>query len=79
MGPEIFEIRAQRVMLDARVAEAFGTETKRVNEAVARNPDKFGPAHTFQLTPAEHEALRSQTAPQTPGGAARDTCPMSLP
>jgi ORF6N domain-containing protein len=61
-GSEIFEIRGKRVMLDARVAQAFGTETKRINDAVARNPDKFDEAHTFQLSPAEHEALRSQLA-----------------
>jgi hypothetical protein len=64
---EIFEIRDERVMLDARVAQSFGTETKRVNEAVARNPDKFDAAHTFQLTPAEHEALRSQIATSNVG------------
>lgn len=62
IGSDIFEIRGNRVMLDARVAEAFGTETKRINEAVARNPDKFDEAHTFQLSPAEYDALRSQTA-----------------
>lgn len=59
-------------MLDARVAEAFGTETKRINEAVSRNPEKFDERHTFQLTEAEHEALRSQLATSNTGrGGAR--------
>ncbi len=49
---DIFEIRDERVMLDSRVAQSFGTETKRINEAVARNPDKFSKAHTFQLSQA---------------------------
>jgi len=72
IGPDIFEIRGERVMLDARVATSFGTETKRVNEAVARNPEKFNDTHTFQLSPAEHEALRSQTATSNTGrGGAR--------
>jgi hypothetical protein len=71
IGPDIFEIRGQRVMLDARVAQAFGSETKRVNEAVARNADKFTDAHTFQLTSAETDALKSQsaTAKEGRGGA----------
>ena len=49
-------------MLDAYVAEAFGLETKRVNEAVARNPRKFDQSHSFQLTEAETASLRSQIA-----------------
>lgn len=72
IGPDIYEIRGERVMLDARVAQAFGTETKRVNEAVARNAEKFTAAHTFQLTPAETDALRSQSATSKDGrGGAR--------
>lgn len=69
---DVLVIRGLRVMLDARVAEAFGTETKRVNEAVSRNPEKFDERHTFQLTEAEHEALRSQSATSNAGrGGAR--------
>ena len=72
IAPDVYEIRGERVMLDAHVAQAFGTETKRVNEAVARNADKFTEAHTFQLSPAEIEALRSQTATSNTGrGGAR--------
>jgi hypothetical protein len=72
VAPDVYEIRGERVMLDAHVAQAFGTETKRVNEAVARNADKFTEAHTFQLSPAELEALKSQNAiPQAGRGGAR--------
>ena len=67
IAPGVYEIRGERVVLDAHVAQAFGTETKRVNEAVARNADKFTEAHTFQLSPAEHEALRSQAATSNTG------------
>lgn len=59
---DVLEIRGARVMLDATVAEAFGLPTKRINEAVARNPEKFGDAHCFRLTEAEAAALRSQVA-----------------
>lgn len=64
---DVLVIRGERVMLDARVAEAFGTETKRVNEAVSRNPHKFDERHTFQLDEAETAALRSQTATANTG------------
>lgn len=70
--PDVIEVRGERVMLDAAVAAAFGTETKRVNEAVARNPEKFTVAHTFRLSEAEAEALRSQIATINTGrGGAR--------
>ena len=38
---KILTIREQNVLLDSSVAELYGVETKRVNEAVANNPDKF--------------------------------------
>lgn len=71
IGPDIFEIRGQRVMLDVHVAQAFGSETKRVNEAVSRNAEKFTAEHTFQLTSTETDALKSQsaTAKEGRGGA----------
>ena len=37
----IIEIRDQKVLLDVDVAEIYGVETKRINEAVKNNPDKF--------------------------------------
>ncbi len=37
----IVEIRDQKVLVDADVAELYGVETKRINEAVKNNPDKF--------------------------------------
>lgn len=61
-APRVFDVDGTRVMLDADVARAFGTETKRINEAVTRNPEKFQDAHTFKLTRAQAAALRSQAA-----------------
>lgn len=46
---QTFEVDGHRVMLDRAVAQVFGAETKRVNWAVARNPDKFSPSHSFRL------------------------------
>jgi len=69
---DVLVVRGARVMLDARVAAAFGAETKRVNEAVARNPAKFDARHAFQLTEQEAQALRSQRATSIGGrGGAR--------
>ncbi len=69
---DVLIVRGVRVMLDQKVAEAFGTETKRINEAVNRNSDKFGPEHSFQLTEKEAESLRSQFATSNDGrGGAR--------
>jgi len=37
----IYEIRGKQVMLDSDFAKLYGTETKRINEAVRRNIEKF--------------------------------------
>ena len=37
----LIEIRGENILLDADVAVIYGVETKRVNEAVKNNPDKF--------------------------------------
>lgn len=66
-GRDVLVLRGTRVMLDYRIAEAFGIETKRLNEAVTRNPDKFDDRHTFQLTEPEQVTLRSQIATSKPG------------
>lgn len=61
---KIFEIRGQRVMLDFDLAELYGTETKRLKEAVRRNIERFeGSDFMFQLTKDEIEILsRTQFA-----------------
>ena len=45
--------------MDADVAELYGVETKRVNEAVRNNPDKFPEDYMFCLTNEEVAYLRS--------------------
>jgi len=37
----IIELREEKVILDNDVAKLYGVETKRINEAVKNNPDKF--------------------------------------
>ncbi len=50
---KIIEIRNQRVILDFNMAELYGVETKRVNEAVKKNPEKFPKGYIFELTKQE--------------------------
>ncbi len=56
----IIEIRGQNVLLDVDVALIYGIETKRVNEAVKNNPDKFPLDYMFQLNEFEFADLRSK-------------------
>ncbi len=49
----ILLIRGQRVMLDADLAGLYGTTTKRLNEQVKRNADRFPEDFMFQLTKTE--------------------------
>ena len=58
----IYEIRGQRVMLDFDLAEMYGVETRRLNEQVKRNIERFPEDFMFQLTKGEHEILKSQIA-----------------
>ena len=57
---KIITIRNQQVILDCDVAELYGVETKRINEAVANNPDKFPEGYIFTLDYQEINSLRSK-------------------
>ena len=56
----IYEIRNLKVMLDSDLAKLYDVETKRINEAVKNNPDKFPEDFYFELTEKEFENLRSK-------------------
>ncbi len=58
----IFTIHGQQVMLDSDLAELYQVETKRLNEQVKRNTDRFPVEFMFQLTSREWEDLQSQFA-----------------
>ena len=53
-------VRDIPVITDADVAALYGVETKRINEAVRNNPDKFPEDYMFMLTQDETTALRSK-------------------
>lgn len=55
--PCILLVRGQRVMLDADLAELYGTTTKAFNQAVKRNQERFPSDFRFELTPAEKQEV----------------------
>lgn len=59
---KVFKIRHQKVMLDFELAEIYGYSTKRFNEQVKNNADKFDEDFMFQLSKDEWEILRSKNS-----------------
>ena len=59
---KIYSIRKNKVMLDSDLAELYGIPTKRINEQVKRNIERFPDDFMFQLTQEEYFHLRSQIA-----------------
>ena len=57
---KITVIRGIPVIADADVAALYGVETRRVNEAVVNNPDKFPSHYMFELSIKELQGLRSK-------------------
>ena len=68
---KIYEIRGQKVMLDFDLAELYGSETKRLKEAVRRNLKRFPCDFMFELTKEEFTSLRSQIASSNGRGGLR--------
>jgi len=65
---KIYIIRGQKVMLDEDLAELYQVETKRLNEQVSRNIDRFPDDFMFSLKKREFENLKSQIATSSWGG-----------
>lgn len=54
----IVVLRGRKVLLDAELAALYGVTTKRFNQQIRRNQERFPPDFMFQLTEEEHRALR---------------------
>jgi hypothetical protein len=54
---KILHIRHQHILLDSDVAALYGVETKRVNEAIKNNPDKFPKEYLMEITQDEKNEL----------------------
>ena len=76
----IYTIRGQKVMLDFELAEIYGYETKRFNEQVKNNIEKFDDDFRFQLTKEEWEILRSKisTSKSEAGSGGRRYLPFTF-
>ena len=65
---KIYLIRGQKVLLDTDLAELYGVSTRRLNEQVRRNLDRFPNDFAFVLTPKEFANLKSHFATSSWGG-----------
>lgn len=68
---KIILIRNQNVIIDTHVAELYGVETKRINEAVKNNPQKFPKDYLIELTSDEWKELKSKFSTSMKGGKVR--------
>lgn len=59
---KIYLVRGQKIMLDSDLAKLYGVNTKRLNEQVRRNKERFPDDFKFRLTNEEYENLKSQIA-----------------
>ncbi len=62
-------------MLDADLAALYGVETKMLNRAVRRNPERFPEPFMFQLTAVESDSLRYQVGTSKTGRGGRRYLP----
>ena len=69
IASKIYIIRGQKVMLDFELAEKYGYETKRFNEQVKNNIERFDEDFRFRLTKEEYDLiLRSKKSTSSWGG-----------
>ncbi len=67
----ILEIRGMKVIFDNDLARLYGVTTKRLNQQVNRNQDRFPEDFMFQMTEDEYESLRLQIATSNIGRGGR--------
>ena len=65
---KIYVVRGQKVMLDFELAEIYGYTTKRFNEQVKNNIERFDEDFRFQLLKEEFDNLRSKKSTSSWGG-----------
>jgi hypothetical protein len=71
----IFPARGHKVILDSDLAALYGVETRRLNEQVRRNSERFPADFAFQLTAQEAADLKSQIATSSSGWGGRRKLP----
>jgi len=65
---KIIELRGEKVILDSDVARLYGVKTKRVNEAVKNNTEKFPAGYIIKLDKNEWNFLKSKFSTSIKGG-----------
>ena len=66
---KLYEVRGHKVMLDYDLAKIYGYTTKRFNEQVKNNEERFEEDFRFKLTREEWNNLRSKTSTSSWGGS----------
>ena len=72
----IMVIHGEKVILDSDLSQLYGVETRRLNEQVRRNLDKFPNDFMFQLTKDEFTNLKSQIATSSSSWGGRRKPPL---
>lgn len=78
VAQRILVIRGQRVLLDADLAKFYGESTKRLNQQVNRNRQRFPDDFMFQLTEEEFANLRLQSATSSSAHGGRRYAPLAF-
>jgi len=78
IASRILEVRGQRVMLDADLAQLYGVETRALVQAVKRNLARFPEDFMLQLSAEEFAVLRSQSVISSAGHGGRRTAPYAF-
>jgi ORF6N domain-containing protein len=74
----IYLIRGHKIMLDSDLAELYEVPTRRLNERVRRNLNRFPEDFMIQLSEGEYQALRSQIAISKKGRGGRRYLPLAF-
>ena len=62
LAPLVHAVRGERVLLDVDLAALYGVEARALNQAVARNRNRFPEDFMFRITSEEWDSLKSQSA-----------------
>ncbi len=68
---KVIELHGKKVILDSDVAQLYQVETKRINEAVKNNPDKFPENYLINLSKNDWENLKSKFSTSNQHGGKR--------
>ena len=74
----IFLIRGEKDMIDTDLSEFYGVQTRRLNEQVRRNKNRFPEDFMFQLNSSEFEDLKSHFATSSSGWGGRRKLPYAF-